>query len=326
MRALLLAALALSLAGCQTVAWDDPEGPGESPCGQYDETIRWRLTAPAVETGWLVQKVTQARDLDGACTGVEKHFEKVYWEAWRIEKGHVTESDSFDRWIIRQPVISRGSFRVTAVARFFAGLSSLPPDFVHRSPLTGANALPSTVKEPAFWSSWGEKTRTTHPRSPLEWDCCEVVAGQAPRTLPPDAPAAARIVDGIEPWTRVPYGPRERAALEDAARRLRALSLEEVRRGVAVLCGRDGDLDARSKVYLALRALFAVPAEVEYGDALAFGGWVLPEGSRFPLAWPLRFEGARIVAVEPFAGYLGAEYDGAAELDWLQARYGVRKE
>lgn len=118
-----------------------------------------------------------------------------------------------------------------------------------------------------------------------------------------------------------------------AAEALRAFPLAELRAGVEAfwLAQRNApdDTAEHSKLYLALRLLFAVPETVDGAQAKVFGGWNHPSITTreepFQMLWPLGRDAAGQLEVQGhYRSYRGAPYNALAEFDYFASRFGLR--
>lgn len=151
-------------------------------CGAFEWVAQWKLSAPATNGGWIVQKVAYSPDITtcdgkrftpgGDAGGLDASHYPV-WEAWQVQRGQrVTidaaggdvEDDTFQSDAMNG---TRGSFTMTGTAEYYDGLS-LPADFVptHREP---THDLPATRKQPALKGGTG----SIHHGVTATWDCCK---------------------------------------------------------------------------------------------------------------------------------------------------------
>jgi hypothetical protein len=159
-------------------------------------------------------------------------------------------------------------------------------------------------------------------------------AAEARADATPEARALADAIEALPEWSGRNYDhPQARAQLEQLAARAASLDQANVRAAVGLVEGAKGELDTRAeirawgRVFLFLRAYFAVPSAVPPEQVLFFAGWITAdrrEGAPDGLLWPLVLEDARIVAVRGFNGYMGAAYGALEEFDYFAANFGLR--
>jgi hypothetical protein len=136
-------------ADSRTLSYETVSGPEFFPDGGWDLRIKWHLSEPSSEGGWIVQEIKYRLDYLGT-DRVPLVQEAHYWEAWRIEPGKSTTSSPL-WWDDRRGADVKGTavsirYSVTANARFYEGLQ-LPPSFRPGS-VESAGALPATTIRP----------------------------------------------------------------------------------------------------------------------------------------------------------------------------------
>jgi len=133
----------------RTLSYENALGPEYWPDGSYDWRIKWKLSEPSQEGGWIVQEINFKLEALGA-DGIPLMQQAHYWEAWRVDRGQITSTSPL-WWDDKFGANVRGvatSIHVvtTASARFYENLL-LPPTFRPNSVLS-AGALPATTINP----------------------------------------------------------------------------------------------------------------------------------------------------------------------------------
>ncbi len=117
--------------------------------GSNSLTRFWRLSAPSESGGHIVQKVTTVSTLTYA-QGASVSRTTTQWEAWSVDPGASgptpSATDVFKiRWVGSDVV--RARVDITASARFYEGLTTLPSTF-RVGGAEGSGMLPSTYVDP----------------------------------------------------------------------------------------------------------------------------------------------------------------------------------
>lgn len=146
-----------------------------------------------------------------------------------------------------------------------------------------------------------------------------------------------RVVDVIaqlHDWERLGndkyHPPMTPAELDRAVASVSTASIADIRSAVAILT-QPNHLwpEIHGRVYVFMRALFPLETFVRLKDARCFGGWVTPHpagtGGSFFLSWPLQKMGGRTFRIEPYLGFFGAPYDAAAEFDYFQTNWPLKR-
>jgi RHS repeat-associated protein len=131
------------------LTFETVSGPDYFQDGGWNWRIKWGLSMPSNDGGWIVQEVRynlDAMGVDGAALSESAH----YWEAWRVEPGDTTTSgplwwdDQFSADVQGKAVSI--NFSTVASARFYEGLQ-LPKLFRAHS-VASAGALRATTVDP----------------------------------------------------------------------------------------------------------------------------------------------------------------------------------
>jgi hypothetical protein len=143
------AARAESKQETRSLSYETVSGPDYWPDGSYDWRIKWRLSEPSLEGGWIVQEIKYKLDAVGV-DGVPLTRQAHYWEAWRVDPGQSTTTSPLD-WDDTFGANVRGSaasikITTTASARFYEGLQ-LPAAFRSFN-VPSAGSLPATTVNP----------------------------------------------------------------------------------------------------------------------------------------------------------------------------------
>jgi hypothetical protein len=112
---------------------------------------QWHLARPSPKGGYIVQEVT--RTITGSKTAKSPIASTTvkYWEAWQVPAGSAATAAAVDSFTNAVPTASVGSDTVSAVARFYEGLS-LPSGFaVGNSPYAGSRL--SSTSDPQLATS-----------------------------------------------------------------------------------------------------------------------------------------------------------------------------
>jgi hypothetical protein len=85
---------------------------------------------------------------------------------------------------------------------------------------------------------------------------------------------------------------------------------------------------AQSKIYVLNRYYFKVPSTEPLGQAVHFGGWVVPiigDNSQQHMLWPLSEDSKKEFHITgTFQGYAGPGYNALQEFDFFFKKYGLR--
>lgn len=143
---------------------------------------------------------------------------------------------------------------------------------------------------------------------------------------------AEKLIMAIPAWTKG-YGSAQQAAFDSLISRLRSYTNAEIATAVEHIVSNnriDGlvYLDNMSRIYIAIRALYEVPASVPSSEAVVFGGWARPPeepaGTYSPL-WPLQKVKGRLLVTGSYAGYAGIDYDAVGECKYFSSKYPRRE-
>jgi hypothetical protein len=136
-------------------------------CGNVDWRGNLKLPMPAATSGWIVQELSIALNIDGGAS-LQTH----YWEGFFVEQGktspiypepHDTYQSNGDS---AHPPNSKGTAKWTGKAKFYEG--TLPADFIcPNEAAMPAGALRATTTQPPFWDG---TTGTDHNLT-VTWDC-----------------------------------------------------------------------------------------------------------------------------------------------------------
>jgi hypothetical protein len=140
------------------------------------------------------------------------------------------------------------------------------------------------------------------------------------------------IDDAIPAWTDG-YGPAESGQLHAVASELAQVPTGQLQASLdqyaQVFAGSETEVEAMSKVYLLLRALYNLPENIDRNQVKVFGGWIHPSidnpSTGFNLSWPVSANNfdpsAPIQVTGIFGGYFGKAYDAPGELNYFDSNF-----
>jgi len=141
-------------------------GPEAGQCGGYIWITEWGLDKPTLRGGFVIQRVDAKFEVED-CEGkaLKKGPPSPFWEAWYIAPGKAEPTDD-DTWWAKAMPCTRGRVVIRAEARYYDGLTSLPPSF--KPGAVDATAGPATTTAPNLE---GGSNAAPH-NIELIWDCC----------------------------------------------------------------------------------------------------------------------------------------------------------
>jgi hypothetical protein len=333
-----------------------------SKCGGFEFQVQWQVDdAP---NGWVIQHVIFSSDVH-RCAGprIDAPNEE-YWEAWRVDAGvvhigngpNLHHADTF-----RVPGYGNGTRGFTLIkgkVKFMESYKLVigPGGPWREGQVAAAGALPTTRTAPAGWDESDALDHSAEAR----WNCCggkEAFVTAVGRVVtaefhddgqhgssPDGNGQGRRMGEGVAKtvgelrsmpaWSELPAG--DRKGLDTVMRRLQQLSKQ---RDATLRAAFSAYLDeerkaggpsvaAMSRLFLANRYLFAVPAELPLGSMPFFGGWLgvpMNEETVNPL-WPFATsKSGKLSLTGQFQGYTGDDYLAVAEFDRFRTQFGRRK-
>jgi len=147
------------------------DGPKDLGCGGFAWKVWFDLDKPAEADGWMIQEITDVREIKDDKGDIVDRETVHFWEAWEVKKGKTGTvwqdqnlDDNDDAYNESSHPKTKGTIVTTGTVKFFEG--PLPADFKTNNPDTMAGILHSTTKKPDCWDGTG----TTHNISST-WDC-----------------------------------------------------------------------------------------------------------------------------------------------------------
>lgn len=334
-----------------TVSTDS--GPTSTNCGGFDWRVKFDLKNPSKGGGWIVQEIEIKNNIKN-CDGTDNNVSTIhYWEAWEIKDKQSAPDLSRntlgltfdDMWVEPDHPNTRNYQDNRGKVRYFEGVN-LPATMVANNPaVPGAGILHADTVAPPFWNNGA--SNTDHNLY-VSWNCCDTAFVSELRTTPStsvrgvdklefhdkikESATVPYLIQSIPSWLGG-YDKSKTADLIQIGAKLSVLTDHEIRDGIqefsSVYSGANDYLWQISKVYLLLRVLFDVPANIPINQAKVFGGWGHPSagtGNTFNLLWPLEMSmDSTLNVVGGFSGYYGAPYDAVGEYDYFSEGFGRRE-
>ena len=153
--------------------------PTPGDCGTMNYVIQWGLTrnSDAANGGFVIQELTRTFT-DDDCTGtpIPRTLPSGlhYYEAWQVNPGSTTflaADGSTDTFSLTRggPTCATGTQTFTGIATYHDNVATLPAHMVRFNPATLANALRSSITDPALG---GNTSRPVTHTLTFHWDCC----------------------------------------------------------------------------------------------------------------------------------------------------------
>lgn len=344
--ALLVFFLLLSLPAtniAQKVKIINVQGPIKYNCGGFFWSVKYELDVAAPKKGFIVQQITETRDIKD-CNGKQIGKDpKPYWEAWSVDSGSKTCTPAVggvnDIYSEPSHPNTKGKIVIDGKLAFFA-MNNLPPSFKPGNP-PSAGILLSDTNKPAFWTPAAEAGATSHNLT-ITWDCCNGNS-TCDLTTDPNLPVitinkytyecsavpTANLIRRIPAWTQG-YDAAKQAAFDNIISQLKLYSDNDLLSGIQCLVNNtnmSGEryLDEMSKIYLAIRALYNVPDALPANGAHVYGGWRREAGESpeiYRPLWPMqRMANGRVVVSGAYMGYMGVGYDAVGEFNDFRTHY-----
>ncbi len=324
------------------------KGPEKKDCGAFEWRVRFKLKDADDKKGWVVQKITFTKKIDNCDNSNNTNETISFWEAWQVLIPRNTDSLWYlgngtydDMYRSGSHPNTKGEKDIKGQVKFFTD-QDLPNTFKKNNPDTYAGGLPSTKEKPAFW----DDTDALNHNLNTTWVCCDATKTATLTTNPvvdnpvngkePDRtqldPIGQLIDEAIPAWTDG-YGVVESNQLRMVALELASVPAGQLQASIdtytQVFAGTNPEIEAMSKVYLLLRALYNLPQNASRDMVKVFGGWIHPSienpGSGFNLSWPVTATGsgpsAQILVTGQFDGYLGRAYDAPGELLYFNGNF-----
>jgi hypothetical protein len=324
-------------------------GPDTEECGGFNWKVKFNLNDASAKGGWIVQKITYARNVIKCPDQQFLNDNITYWEAWEVAAGAKGDKERLagkytfdDQYSSPNFPDTRGNTTITGEVKFFEGIA-LPAAFKKGNKDTYAGDLPATTAKPDFWDA---ANTAAHNLSYI-WNCC-TNPKTSKLTVTPDSKKIAAVIPAdttkldntgkliykIPAWTNGYYTTTSLQLLNIARQVQNSTSAASLANSLLVyentFAGTTDYVEHMSKVYLLLRVLYQLPQEMNSSNAKTFGGWIHPgigKGSAFNMSWPVTAStnpSGIQVNVDFFSGFLGRGYNAAAELNYFNNSFPKR--